>query len=300
MNVPFAPVLAAAVGIALAPIAVPTLDRRVNDHAGILRPADAAALEALLADLERTDSTQVVLLTVRTTGELPIEDYALEVARANRIGQAGRNNGALVLVAVDDRRARIEVGEGLEGRVPDTVAALILKHEMVPRFRAGDLSGGVRAGVEALVRAVRGEYRAPEGGALARRTDGRGVHGGERWIVFAVVVAFIAQLFRAAGRTHWAFALAPVWAVIGWLFAIPLLAALATSLVATAAGVFGGAGQRGTVIGRRGYRRGGGFGPIVMGGGFGGFGGGRSSGGGFDGFSGGGGRFAGGGASSSW
>jgi uncharacterized protein len=179
---------AALVLLLLAPVAVPPIRSRVNDLAHVLTPADAAALDSLLADLERTDSTQVVLLTVRTTGGAPIEDYALAAARAAGLGEKKKNNGALVLVAVDDRACRIEVGEGLEGRLPDTIAALIIKHEMVPRLRAGDLSGGVRAGVEAVARAVRGEYKA---------TPRSGVDGSDIEAIFFFAIVLLGIYLRA-------------------------------------------------------------------------------------------------------
>lgn len=213
-------------------VAIPTLGARVNDEAGVMKPADVAALNALLQDLERTDSTQVVLLTVKTTGEKPIEDFALEVARKNGIGQKGKSNGALVVVAVDDHHVRIEVGEGLEGKLPDTTVALIIKHEMVPRLRAGDVSGGARAGVEAVARAVRGEYKAPAGGA---RPSGDG--GASLFLGVVVVVGFLARL-----AWRWApVPLGPPWIWVGLaLFGLPLGTALSMAGLGTLIALFAG------------------------------------------------------------
>ncbi len=279
----------AAAAAAAAAVVAPMLQRRVNDLAGIVSEGDEATLEALLADLERTDSTQIVLLTIPTTGDTPIEEYALEVARKNQIGQAGRNNGALVVIAVEDRRVRIEVGEGLEGRLPDSVCALIIKHEMVPRFREGNLSAGARAGVEAIVRAVRGEFRAPAGGRGGAGARARGPGGpfGEHPppMAFVALVGVSALVLRAFRRWAVALGLVPLWALLGWaLLGMSILSAaivaLGVTVVALVMSLQGGA--RGVYGGRRTF-------------GYGGLGGGGARG-----FSGGGGRFAGGGASASW
>ena len=133
----------------------------VTDLAGVMRAEDAEAVRVASAGLQQADSTQVRLLTVRTTGGVPIEEFSIDTARANGLGQKRLDNGVLVVVAVDDRRARIEVGYGLEGALNDGKAGAIIRERMAPRFRAGDYSGGARAGVEAVIAAVRGEVQAP-------------------------------------------------------------------------------------------------------------------------------------------
>ena len=254
----------------------------VQDDAGVMRPADAAALRTLLADVERTDSTQVVLLTVRTTGGRPIEEFALETARANGIGQKGKNNGVLVVVAVDDRRCRIEVGYGLEGRLTDALSGRIIRNEMVPRFKDGDTSGGARAGVEAVVKAVRGQY--------AKETDNRAYKGppftwkfdsGDRSsnvpIAWGIGVFIVALVLRFMKRHGTAFALVPPWTLlIWWLASVSWPTAIGTAFVGTIFGLFA-EGSRGG--------RGHSFGSGSGGGG---------------GWSGGGGSFGGGGASGRW
>lgn len=176
---------------------VPTLTRRVNDLAGVMAGDDLNALDQRLAELEQSDGTQVVLLTIATTDGRAIEEYALAVGRANGIGQKGTNSGILIVMAVQDRKCRIEVGYGLEGRVPDTTAALIIQREMVPRFRKGDYSGGARAGTEAIVRAVRGEYKAPP--AAARPPRSKSGFG----MTVLVVVAIIAVILRGPRRRRY-------------------------------------------------------------------------------------------------
>lgn len=130
----------------------------VSDRAEILSPETKQRLEAFLRDFERSDSTQIVVLTVPSLEGEPVESYALRVAEAWKIGQKAKDNGALLLVARDDRKIRIEVGYGLEGRLTDLLAGRIVDNEIAPRFRAGDFDGGILAGVKGIAEAVRGEY----------------------------------------------------------------------------------------------------------------------------------------------
>lgn len=139
---------------------IPTITERVDDRAGLLSPAQARELKGLLEELERTDSTQVVVLTVQTTAPDSIEGFANRTFNQNKIGQANKNNGVLIVVAVKDRRCRIEVGYGLEGVLPDATCHAIVQKEMVARFKRGDMAGGVLAAARAVVGAVRGEYKA--------------------------------------------------------------------------------------------------------------------------------------------
>ena len=138
-------------------LGVPPLAGRVNDLAGLLPPGRARALDEKLARFEAETSHQVVLLTVPSLDGEPIEDFSMRVAEAWKPGQAGRDNGILVVVAPQERTARVEVGYGLEGAVPDAVASRILRQRMFPRFREGRMADGVEAGVDALLAAARGE-----------------------------------------------------------------------------------------------------------------------------------------------
>src|SRR5262249_9069098 len=121
-------------------------------------------------------SHQIAVLTVASLEGEPIESFALRVAEQARLGQRGLDNGILLVLSVGDRRARIEVGYGLEGAVPDAVAKRVLEDAIFPRLRAGDFAGAVEAGVEALERAARGEVvpaerRPPERGAPVEGLD---------------------------------------------------------------------------------------------------------------------------------
>lgn len=155
--------LAGALAGAASPAAakeVPYLSGRVVDEAGLL-PADrAAAIEAQLGAFERETGTQVAVLTVASLEGEVIEDYSHRVAETWALGRAGEDDGVLLLVARDDRRLRIEVGYGLEGRLTDAQSGRIIRDVITPRFREGDFPGGIGAGVDAIVGTLGGDAEA--------------------------------------------------------------------------------------------------------------------------------------------
>lgn len=130
--------------------AVPVLQGRVNDYAGVLG-GNARALEAKLEARERATGNQVVVLTVQDLGGRDIESYANEVFRTWKLGRKGIDDGVLIVLAVKPRSARIEVGYGLEGTLTDLASSRILRDTMHPRFAAGDYAGGMDAGVDAVL-----------------------------------------------------------------------------------------------------------------------------------------------------
>jgi uncharacterized protein len=138
---------------------VPTSDGYVTDRAGMLSSGVERDLENTLRSFEASDSTQVVVLTIPTLEGEALDEYALRVAETWAVGQRERDNGALLLVVRDDRKIRIEVGYGLEGRLTDLLSGRIIDNEITPRFKQGDFDGGISAGVDAMVLAVRGEYQ---------------------------------------------------------------------------------------------------------------------------------------------
>jgi len=150
--------LAACAGTAGAEGDVPLLTGRVVDNANILSAGTVSALTALLRAEEDSTSNQVVVLTIATLGGEDLEAYSMRVAEAWKPGTRAHDNGLIVLVVRDDRKVRIEVGRGLEGALPDITCGLIIRHEMIPRFREGDYDGGVRAGVDAVLAALKGSY----------------------------------------------------------------------------------------------------------------------------------------------
>ncbi len=138
---------------------IPRAEGYVTDRANLISPATRQQLERSLRAFEDSDSTQIVVLTIPSLQGHPVELYALRVAESWGIGQQGRDNGALLLVSRDDRALRIEVGYGLESVLTDLLAGRIIDNEIAPHFQRGDFDGGIVAGVEAMIQAVRGEYQ---------------------------------------------------------------------------------------------------------------------------------------------
>jgi uncharacterized protein len=184
------PFLAAAALLLLAPQEVPRLASPAVDLAGALTPAQLEEARGISAALEASDSTQVVLLVVKSTGGKDIYDYSLEVARANLIGEKNKNNGVVIVVAVADRKVFIQVGTGLEGRLPDAITSRIIRDEMVPRFRANDYGGGSIAGLKAVAAAVKGEYKGSPASARRKRSLG---------LSALIFILLIAMLFSRRG-----------------------------------------------------------------------------------------------------
>ncbi len=152
---------------------VPPYTGRVNDLAGMMSPGTRASLEKYLAELERTDSTQVAVLTIPSLDGDAMSDFSIRVAEAWKVGQKGEDNGAILLVSKADRKVRIEVGYGLEGVLTDVLSSQIISNVIGPRFKAGDFDGGFADGVTAIAGAVRGEYVAAP--AKQTRRSKRGI-----------------------------------------------------------------------------------------------------------------------------
>ncbi|MCW8860664.1 MAG: TPM domain-containing protein, partial [Deltaproteobacteria bacterium] len=137
---------------------IPRATGYVNDKAGLISQTVELKLEQFLREFENSDSTQITLLTIPTLEGEALEDYSLKVFENWKIGQLGKDNGALLLIAKEERKVRIEVGYGLEGRLTDLLAGRIIDQEISPKFKQGDFDGGIISGVLAIAEAVRGEY----------------------------------------------------------------------------------------------------------------------------------------------
>lgn len=148
----------------------PPLSGRVVDQAGLLAPRAAQELTARLAAHERRSGQQVVVVTLNSLQGHDIADYGYQLGRHWGIGQQGEDNGVLLIVAPEERQVRIEVGYGLEGALPDAIAHDIIQNVILPRFRAGDMQGGIVAGAEAVLQALEGSYQ-PAGDREARRDN---------------------------------------------------------------------------------------------------------------------------------
>ncbi len=172
---------------------VPKLARYATDLSGTLSADQLSQLDQLLSSFDKTTSTQVVVLMISSLNGDDIEEYSLRVAEANKVGKKGKDNGALLLVARNDRKARIEVGYGLEGALPDALAGQIIRREIGPHFRQGDYYGGLRAGVEAIMSATKGEYKAEPSSQTGRKTP-------PFLIVVIVIAVIILRLTRRRSR----------------------------------------------------------------------------------------------------
>lgn len=152
-----------AISFQVAAQAIPELwGTRVHDEANVLSHETIDRLESELAAHGDSTSNQIAILIIPTLGETPLEEYSLKVAEKWKLGQAGKDNGALLLIAVNDHKIRIEVGYGLEGALTDAITSRIIRNEIAPFFRKNDFDGGVTAGVHAMAKAIRGEYSAED------------------------------------------------------------------------------------------------------------------------------------------
>jgi len=135
----------------------PALSGRVVDEANVLDPATRAALDQKLAAFETKSGDQVVVVTLKSLQGTSIEDYGYQLGRRWQIGEKGKNNGVLLIVAPNERKVRIEVGYGLEGTLTDAVSRLIIENAIVPRFRANDTAGGITRGVDDVIQVLSGD-----------------------------------------------------------------------------------------------------------------------------------------------
>ncbi len=185
----------------------PSPPNHFNDFAGVVPPATAQQLDRELANFERETSNQIVVAVYRKMqSDSSIDDYSVRVYQAWKIGQKGRDNGALLLVYIDDHKMRIATGYGLEGALPDATCKRILDTELTPRFRAGDFGGGLAAGVHAMLAATRGEYRGT--GSTQREAMGArghsGVSGGgiAQFVVIGIVLLILGLTRRRRGLVY--------------------------------------------------------------------------------------------------
>ena len=275
---------------ALAEIAVPELTSRVVDGAGLLSAEAESRLRSTLADYEAETRHQVVVLTIPTLDGEPIEAFGIRVAEAWKIGTAEFDNGVIVIVASQDRRARIEVGYGLEGVLPDAIAARILREQMIPEFRRDRMAAGILAGIDAILAVGRGEALPP---ADARRS----LESSSNDFLVSALLGVLIGAFLSHRKPVW---LAPVASTI---FAGGLCGLLTGSLLAALGAAIFAAAVSSTMFVKGAVRPGRrGRGGFYVGGSSGGFGRGGFGGGGFGGGFGGGlgGGFGGGGASGGW
>jgi uncharacterized protein len=268
---------------------VPALEARVTDRTGTLTAGQQAELEQKLAAFEQRKGAQVALLIVPTTQPEAIEQYSIRVVDAWKLGRKQTDDGVLLLVALQDRALRIEVGYGLEGVLPDAIASRIINDTIKPLFRQGDIYGGVTAGLQQVMQVVDGEPLPPPDRSWKRPADR--ISGLLPMLLFGTVIIG-AVLRKLLGRTLGAMATGGAAGGLVWVFSQVLGLAIGAGLIALVISFIASLASTGRGIGRGGPPWGG-----LGGGGFGGMGGGGFGGGGFGG---GGGGFGGGGASGRW
>lgn len=179
-------ILAAIVWVCLAGAGVaqtltfPALTGRVVDDAGLLTAAERGTLTNALADLEAKTTDQLVVVTLKSLQGTSIEDYGYQLGRRWQIGQKGKDNGVLLIVAAAEKKVRIEVGYGLEGVLTDAATKGMIENAILPRFKAGDFAGGIKNGAGDIIQALAGDTGAPRPGTAGNtapahpRSDGSG------------------------------------------------------------------------------------------------------------------------------
>jgi len=241
-----------------AEVAIPPLASRVTDLTDTLNPQQRDALEQKLAAFESAKGSQIAVLIVPTTQPEAIEQYSIRVVEQWKLGRKGVDDGALLLVAKDDRKMRLEVGRGLEGAVPDAVAKRITADIIAPYFKKGDFAGGIGAGVERLIKVVEGEpLPEPAGKSQPSRReweDSDSIAIG--LVAVTAIVAMVvggplrarlglfgcaagsAVLAGAAGGTFWA-----ITGVTGWSIDWSILLAICVFILGLIGGALGGDGS---------------------------------------------------------
>jgi len=282
---------------AFADVAVPQLTGRVVDQTGTLSSDDVASLTQTLKSLETRKGSQIAVLIVPTTEPETIEQFSIRVAEAWKIGRKKIDDGALLVIAKNDRHLRIEVGYGLEGALTDVTTKRIIDEDITPKFKSGDFAGGVRAGVARMIRVIDGEpLPAPE--PPHWQSPGFSIGPGDIFNPFLIipVLLFGGLIRKLLGRLLGSAVSGGLVTLIAWFLVDSLLAAILAGVVASIFVMFSDAITAPTPGGRS--RRGG----WSSGSSGGSWSSGSSSSSSSDSgsFSGGGGSFGGGGASGSW
>ena len=242
----------------------PKSNTLVTDYTNTLSEGDRQQLENKLVAFDDSSSTQIAIVLIKSVGDYDIAEYAVGLGRNWGIGQKGKNNGLLILAAIDDHKVTIQTGYGLEGAVPDAITSQIIENDIKPHFRQNDYYGGLDAATSDIIKYSKGEYKADKKAQQQKDKDNSGGGGIIFFIIIVVVIIIIVFRGRGGGGGGQIIGgrggASPFW----WFLAGDIL---------------GGSGRGGGGWGGGGSSGGGG------GGGFGGFGGGS---------------FGGGGSSGSW
>ncbi len=167
----------------------PNPPRLVNDFANMLNSGEQQQLENKLVSFDRTTSTQITIVTITDLGGYDVSDYTIQLFNRWKIGQAGKNNGVLLLVSLNDRKAWITTGKGLEGVLTDAKTSRIFRNELKPAFKEGNYYGGLNQTVDAIIEVTKGEYKA----------DKNNKDGGIPLAAIIVIIIFILFIIKMTG-----------------------------------------------------------------------------------------------------
>lgn len=166
----------------------------VTDYTNTLSAEDKQRLESKLVAFNDSTSTQIAVVILKSVGEYDINDYGQKLGRAWGIGSKGKNNGILLLIAMDDHKMTIQTGYGAEGAVPDAITHEIIQNDLTPRFKQGDYYGGISTAADDLMKYMKGEYKAPNKPRYAKKGG-----GGSYGILFIIVIIIIIIVIRGSG-----------------------------------------------------------------------------------------------------
>jgi uncharacterized protein len=260
--------------IASADVGIPNLTARVTDETATLTAEQRASLEQTLQAFEAKKGSQISVLIVPTTQPETIEQYSMRVVEQWKLGRKRVDDGALLIVAKNDRALRIEVGYGLEGALNDATSNRIINEIIVPKFRQGDFYGGIAAGVGGIMNVINGEPLPPPD---TRAGSNSGKVGGYLPILFVLTMVAGGVLRSVLGRLGGSVVTGGAIAVVAWLLSGTLFVAIVAGAIALAFTLLG-SGLGAYVGGRAIGGLGGGSGRTTFRGGGGGFGGGGASG----------------------
>ena len=172
----------------------PKSNTLITDYTNTLSENERQSLESKLVAFDDSTSTQIAVVIIKSVGEYDINEYGANLGRAWGIGQKGKNNGILILVAMDDHKVTIQTGYGAEGAVPDVVTHEIIQNDITPHFKQNDYSGGLNAATDDLMKYMKGEYKAPKNQGQPENDIGSGV-----FIIIFIVVIILIIIFRGRG-----------------------------------------------------------------------------------------------------
>jgi len=167
----------------------------VNDYSGVLSAEQKQALESKLVAFDDSSSTQIAIAILKSVGDYDINEYAVDLGRKWGVGQSGKNNGIMIVVAVGDRKISIQTGYGVEGALPDVYAKRIIDNDIKPEFRAGNYYAGLDAATTSIIKYTKGEYKNDKPKVANRKSGG----GGSIIIVIIIVIVILIIMRKGGG-----------------------------------------------------------------------------------------------------